>query len=113
MLTVMRDRTSRRRWIAAPDGSVSRKKLLAALASSAVAGGLIIGFAIRGGPTTTSTPVHQQATVAGAELNLAGTDTLDRRLRPTPTIAVLPTQRPAAQPLPSAIQTATTETVTL
>ena len=103
----------RRRSIAAPEGSVSRKKLLAALASSALAGGLIVGFAILGGPTTTGTPVHHQATVAGTELNLAGTDTLDRRLRPTPTTAVLPTQRPAAQPLPSPIQSATAGTVTL
>ena len=109
----MRDRTSRRRWIAAPEGSVSRKKLLAALASSALAGGLIVGFAMLDRPTTDSTPVHQQAIVAGAELKLADTETLDRHLRPTPTTAVLPTQRPAAQPLPSPIQSATTGTVTL
>lgn len=109
----MRDGTGRRRWIAAPAGSVSRPKHLAALASSALAGGLIVGLATLGGPTTNSTPVHQQATVAGAEVNLAGTDTLDRRLRPTPTTAVLPTHRPAAQLLPSPIQSATTGTVTL
>src|SRR5260370_39819321 len=106
MLTVMRGGMGRRRSIAAPEGSVSRKKLLAALASAALAGGLIGGVAMLDGPTTARTPVHQQATAAGRARNFDGRAMAGKRRGPKTRQPVAPPPRAVRPHGPHAAATA-------